>query len=30
MRRLTILQGLPASGKSTYARDRVDAHTVAW
>ena len=28
MRRLTILQGLPASGKSTYAREHVDAHTV--
>lgn len=28
MRKLTILQGLPASGKSTYARDHVDAHTV--
>lgn len=28
MRRLTILQGLPASGKSTYARNHVNAHTV--
>lgn len=28
MRRLTILQGLPASGKTTYAREHVDAHTV--
>lgn len=28
MRKLMILQGLPASGKSTYARNHVDAHTV--
>lgn len=28
MRGLMILSGLPASGKSTYARDHVDAHTV--
>ena len=28
MRRLMILSGLPASGKSTYARKLVDAHTV--
>lgn len=28
MRKLMILQGLPASGKSTYAHEHVDAHTV--